>query len=88
MMGAAQGPRAGAGKRCRAEAPQGRSPAARAWRSRVPEVAGSCGQPARASANSRRFPRGVLARGRRRGHRRQGNKSPGGGADVWGQRLG
>ena len=48
--------------------------------------AGSSGQPARTSANSRHPPCSGLARGRTRGHRRQGPKGQGGGANVlrWG----
>ena len=49
---------------------------------REPEEAGSSGQPARASANRRRSPRGKRARGRRREHRRYRPEKPGGRTNV------
>ena len=68
----------------------GRTPTVGALRASVrePEVVGSIGQPAIASANRRGLPRGMRARGRRRGHRGHGPRGPSGKAKFrrWARR--
>ena len=74
-------------RRCRSRSrhrgwPPAGSAATGAQGLRGPEVAGSSGQPARASANRRRARRGQRSWGGRRGHRRHGPRRPRGRANV------